>query len=62
MLEVHSLPRLVPALISIFGSLEKMRFYELHQGGSTIHALCAGCHLQLHAHYFSLTACDRRVT
>jgi hypothetical protein len=31
-------------------------------GGSIVYALCAGCHLQLHAHYFSLTACDRRVT
>jgi hypothetical protein len=31
-------------------------------GGRIIHALCAGCHLQLHAPYFSLTACDRRVT
>ena len=32
------------------------------RGGSIIHVLCAGCHLQLHARYFSLTACDRRVT
>lgn len=31
-------------------------------GGSIIHALCAGCHLQLHARYFSLTAYDRHVT
>jgi hypothetical protein len=33
-----------------------------YRGGSKINALCAGCHLHLHTHYFSLTACDRRVT